>query len=84
MTRTTITGVRGVPLPNLEAHGLARKMKPLAQLIDEQDQLRRRAKDLGYERQELQERIKRLEHERTRRWGAAPYAPARRRPQMRA
>lgn len=71
MTRTTITGVRGVPLPNLEAHGLASKMKPLAQLIDEQDQLRRRAKDLGHERQELQERIKRLEHERTRQWGAA-------------
>jgi chromosome segregation ATPase len=46
-------------------------MKPLAQLIDEHDRLRRRAKDLGYERQELQERVKRLEHERTRQWGAA-------------
>jgi hypothetical protein len=27
MSRTTITGVKGMPLPNLEAHGLARKMK---------------------------------------------------------
>jgi hypothetical protein len=71
MTRTTITGVRGTPLPNLEAMGLHKKMKPLAALIDEQDQLRRRAKDLGHERQELQERIKQLEHERTRQWGAA-------------
>ena len=71
MTRTTITGVRGAPLPDLEAMGLHKKMKPLAQLIAEQDQLRRRAKDLGYERQELQERVKRLEHERTRQWGAA-------------
>jgi hypothetical protein len=60
-----------MPLPNLEAHGLGRKMKPLAALIDEQDKLRRRAQELGYERQELQERIKRLEHERTRQWGAA-------------
>jgi hypothetical protein len=71
MNRTTITGVRGVPLPDLEAMGLHKKMKPLAQLIAEQDQLRRRAKDLGHERQELQERIKQLEHERTRQWGAA-------------
>jgi hypothetical protein len=71
MTRTTITGVRGMRLPNLAAHGFQKKMKPLAALIDEQDRLRRRAQELGHERQELQERIKHLEHERTRQWGAA-------------
>ena len=27
MTKTTIAGMRGTPLPNLEAHGLARRMK---------------------------------------------------------
>jgi hypothetical protein len=71
MNRTTITSVRGLPLPNLEAMGLHKEMKPLAALIEEEDKLRRRAQELGYERQELQERIKRLEHERTRQWGAA-------------
>jgi predicted nuclease with TOPRIM domain len=71
MTRTTITSVRGMPLPNLKAMGLHKDMKPLAALIDEQDKLRRRAQELGYKRQELQEQIKRLEHERTRQWGAA-------------
>jgi DNA repair exonuclease SbcCD ATPase subunit len=71
MSRYTITGVRGSRLPNLEAHGFQKKMKPLAALIAEQDKLRRRAQELGHERQELQERIKRLEHERTRQWGAA-------------
>jgi hypothetical protein len=68
MTKTTIAGVRGTPLPNLEAHGLAKKMKPAAKLIDEQDQLRQRARVLGSERQELEEQIKRLEHERTQEW----------------
>jgi DNA repair exonuclease SbcCD ATPase subunit len=71
MSRYTITGVRGSRLPNLEAHGFQKKMKPLAALIDEQDKLRQRSSALGHERQELQERIKRLEHERTRQWGAA-------------
>jgi phage-related tail protein len=61
MTRTTIPGVRGMPLPNLEAHGLARKMQPAAKLIDEQDRLR----------QQLEAEIKRLEHERTQAWGRA-------------
>jgi hypothetical protein len=51
--------------------GLDKKMKPLARLIAEQDQLRRRAQDLGYQHQELQERIKRLEHEYTQAWGRA-------------
>ena len=68
MTRTTISGVRGTPLPNLQAHGLAKQMKPAAKLIDEQDQLRQRARVLGSERQELEEQIKRLEHERTQEW----------------
>jgi hypothetical protein len=71
MTRTTITGVRGTPLPDLEAMGLARKMKPLAELIAEQDRLRQRASELGYEQQDLKEKIKRLEHERTTEWGRA-------------
>jgi hypothetical protein len=70
MTRTTIPGVRGMPLPNLEAHGLARKMQPAAKLIDEQDRLRQRAGELGRERQ-LEAEIKRLEHERTQAWGRA-------------
>jgi hypothetical protein len=68
MARATITGTRGQQLPNLEAHGLAKKMKPAAKLIDEQDQLRQRARVLGSERQELEEQIKRLEHERTQEW----------------
>jgi hypothetical protein len=57
MARATITGTRGQQLPNLEAHGLAKKMKPAARLIDEQDQLRQRARVLGSERQELEEQI---------------------------
>ena len=68
MTRSTVTGMRGTPLPNLEAHGLAKKMKPAAKLIDEQDQLRQRAGVLGSERQGLEQQIKRLEHERTQEW----------------
>jgi hypothetical protein len=71
MSRPTITGVRGMPLPNLEAHGLARKMKPLAKLIDEQDRIRQRANELGYERQRLEEQIKRGEYEYTQAWGRA-------------
>jgi hypothetical protein len=61
----------GTPLPDLETMGLAKKMKPLAALIEEQDRLRRRAQDLGYEQQRLQEQIKRLEDERTAAWGRA-------------
>jgi hypothetical protein len=61
----TITGMRGSPLPNLEAHGLARKMKLAAALIAEQDKLRQRANDLGTERQQLEEKIKQLEYEHT-------------------
>ncbi len=53
MTRTTITDMRGRPLPNLEAHGLERKMRPLAALIDEQARLRQRANELATERQRL-------------------------------
>src|SRR4051812_16478152 len=71
MTRTTITGVRGMRLPNLAAHGFQKKMKPLAALIDEQDRLRRRAQELGHERQRLEEEIKRGEYEYTQAWGRA-------------
>lgn len=71
MTKSTITGVRGTPLPNLEAHGLAKKMKPAAKLIEEQAELRRRASELGNERMALEEKIKKLENERTRAWGRA-------------
>jgi hypothetical protein len=71
MSRTTITGVRGMPLPNLEAHGLHRKMKPLAALIAEQDRLRQRSSELGYERQRLEKEIKQREYERTQAWGRA-------------
>jgi multidrug efflux pump subunit AcrB len=68
MARATTTGTRGQQLPNLEAPGLAKKMKPAAKLIDEQDQIRQRARVLGSERQELEEQIKRLERERTQEW----------------
>jgi hypothetical protein len=71
MTRTTITGVHGSPLPDLEAHGLARKMKEAHTLIAEQERLRRRAEELGYEQQRLQAEIKQREHERTAEWGRA-------------
>lgn len=60
-----------MPLPNLEAHGLEKKMKPLAKLIAEQDRLRRRSSELGYERQRLEEEIKRGEYEYTQAWGRA-------------
>jgi hypothetical protein len=71
MTRTTITGMRGTPLPNLEAHGLHRKMKPAATLISEQGRLLQRAKELGYERQRLEAAIKQREYEHTQAWGRA-------------
>ena len=71
MSRTTISGVRGTPLPNLEAHGLARKMKLAAALIAEQDQLRRRKGELGHEQQQLRGEIKRREREHTLEWGRA-------------
>src|SRR5688572_22959877 len=71
MARTTIPGMRGSPLPNLEAHGLAKKMKLAAALIAEQDRLRRRANELGTEQQQLKEEIKRCKHEHTQEWGRA-------------
>ncbi|MDP8952140.1 MAG: hypothetical protein M3N18_07885 [Actinomycetota bacterium] len=71
MTRTTITGVRGTPLPNLEAAGLKRQMRAAHALIAEQDRLVRRAAELGHEQQRLQAEIKQLEHERTAEWGRA-------------
>jgi hypothetical protein len=71
MTRTTISGVRGVPLPNLEAHGLAKKMRLAAALIKEQNQLRRRKSELGREQLRLREEIKQRESEHTREWGRA-------------
>jgi chromosome segregation ATPase len=69
MAKTTITGMRGSPLPNLEAHGLGRKMKEAKKLIDEQARLRQRASELGTERQRLEEKIKKLENQRTAEWG---------------
>jgi len=71
MTTTTIPSVRGLPLPNLEAHGLHKKMKPAARLIEEQDRLRRRAEELGHEQQQLREQIKQGEYEYTQAWGRA-------------
>jgi seryl-tRNA synthetase len=71
MTRTTITGMNGKPLPNLEAHGLARQMKPLATLIDEQAGLLQRLNELGHEQQRLKEEIKQAGHQRTTAWGHA-------------
>ena len=71
MTRTTISGVRGTPLPNLEAHGLAKKMKLAAALIKEQGELRQRKSELDHERQRLVAEIKQRESEHTRQWGRA-------------
>jgi hypothetical protein len=71
MTNATIAGMRGSPLPNLEAHGLGRKMKLAAALIKEQDKLRQRKSELGHEQQRLREEIKRREREHTREWGQA-------------
>ncbi len=71
MSRTTITGARGTPLPDLEAMGLARKMKPLASLIAEQSGLRQRAGELGSEQERLRAEIKQLEQDRTAEWGRA-------------
>ena len=71
MTRTTISGVRGNPLPNLEAHGLARKMKLATALIAEQGKLRQRKSELGNEQQRLREEIKQREREHTLEWGRA-------------
>ena len=71
MSRTTITGMRGSPLPNLEAMGLERKMKPLATLISEQAKLRQRASELGHEQEHLSSELERLERERTAEWGRA-------------
>jgi chromosome segregation ATPase len=71
MSRTTMIGVRGQPLPDLEAVGLARKMKPLASLIAEQGRLYRRAEDLGREQDQLREQITHLDQERTQAWGRA-------------
>jgi hypothetical protein len=71
MTRITIAGMRGSPLPNLEAHGLGRKMKEAKNLIDEQARLRQRVSELGAEQQQLKEEIKRRKHEHTQAWGRA-------------
>jgi len=71
MSRTTISGVRGAPLPNLEAHGLAKKMKLAAALIAEQSNLRQRKSELYQEQQRLREEIKQRESEHTREWGRA-------------
>ncbi len=71
MSKTTITGVRGTPLPDLEVMELARKMKPLTSLIAEQARLRQRARELGYEQQRLQAEIKEAESNRTAEWGRA-------------
>jgi hypothetical protein len=71
MTRTTITGVRGTPLPNLEAHGLAGKMKLATALIKEQSELRGRKRDLDHEHQRLREEIKQRERQHVLEWGRA-------------
>jgi chromosome segregation ATPase len=70
MSRTTISGMRGT-LPNLEAHGLAKKMKLAAALIAEQAKLRQRKSELGNEQQRLREEIKQRESGHTREWGRA-------------
>src|SRR5215210_1356576 len=71
MTQPTITGMRGSPLPDLEVHGLGRKMREAKRLIDEQARLRKRANELGHERMRLQEEIKQGEREHTQAWGRA-------------
>jgi hypothetical protein len=63
--------MRGAPLPDLEYHGLAKKMQLAAALIAEQDRLRPRASELGAERMALEEEIKKGEHQHTTAWGRA-------------
>ncbi len=58
-------------MPNLEAHGLQRKMKAAHSLIAEQDRLRQRADELGNEQQRLEEQIKQGEYDCTAAWGRA-------------
>ena len=58
-------------MPNLEAHGLAKKMKLAAALIAEQSNLRQRKSELYQEQQRLREEIKQRESEHTREWGRA-------------
>ena len=63
-------------MPNLEAHGLARKMKLAAALIAGQGKLRQRKSELGNEQQRLREEIKQRESEHPREWGRAMRAGA--------
>ena len=70
MTRTTtVPGVRGQQLPNLETAGLKRKMKEAHRLIDEQAHLYRRANDLGHEQERLKAEIEEAENNRALEWG---------------
>ena len=63
--------VRGTPLPDLQAVGLAKKMKAAAALIDEADGLRRRMDEAGQEHQRLLAEIKEIEDGRPAVWAHA-------------
>ncbi len=62
MTRTTITGHGGKPLPDLEPYGF--KWKAARKLIEEQGELWRRQRELGRESIALEAEIRRLKSER--------------------
>ncbi len=59
--RTTVTGVMGQQLPNLDAFGF--RWGPEQELIEEQARLRDRARELGMEQVRLEGEITRLKHE---------------------
>lgn len=63
--------VRGTPLPDLEAAGLAKKMKQAHALIEEQEKLRARMDEAGQEHSRLLEEIKDIEDGRTSAWAHA-------------
>jgi hypothetical protein len=54
----TIPSYTGLPLPDLGAVGLKRKMKPAADLIDEQRRLSAKQSELYHEKLDLTEQIK--------------------------
>jgi hypothetical protein len=54
----TIPSYRGLPQPDLADVGLAKKMRPAAELIDEQQRLSAKRSDLYHEKLEITERIK--------------------------
>ena len=62
---------RGLALPDLKDLGLARKMPEAARLVDEHVRHVEHRDGLGFERMDLEQEIRDLEHSRTQAWGEA-------------